>query len=89
MAIVGGARKPLGPVIGACALLTIVACLPAAESQGMVYGGGLIPVLLVAPRGLVSLDWRSLRRRPGPATETGASKVQRMTCVGSTAGEYP
>jgi branched-chain amino acid transport system permease protein len=57
MAIVGGVRKPLGPVIGATLLLLIVSQLPAAETQGMVFGGALIFILLVAPQGLIGTPW--------------------------------
>jgi len=57
MAIVGGVRRPLGPVIGACLLLLIVTYLPAAETEGMVYGGALIVILLCAPQGLIGTAW--------------------------------
>lgn len=58
MAIVGGVRQTLGPVVGACLLLLIVTYLPAAESQGMVFGAALVVILLVAPQGVVgSLVW--------------------------------
>jgi branched-chain amino acid transport system permease protein len=70
MAIVGGVRKPLGPVIGATLLLLIVSQLPAAETQGMVFGGALVFILLVAPQGLIGTPWwrgigasRSAQRR--------------------------
>lgn len=53
MAIVGGVGTRLGPVIGAGVLLLIANYLPAAESQGMVYGFALIFVLLLAPDGLI------------------------------------
>jgi branched-chain amino acid transport system permease protein len=57
MAMVGGIRKPLGPVVGACLLLMITTYLPAAETQGMVYGGALVIILLVAPQGLIGTRW--------------------------------
>lgn len=57
MAIVGGVRKPLGPVIGACVLLTVSLHLPAAESQGMVYGAALIAILVLTPHGLIGGRW--------------------------------
>ncbi len=71
MAIVGGARKILGPVIGSCLLLVIVTYLPAAETQGMVYGAALIIILLVAPRGLIGTDWSSTSRRRRAPSKTG------------------
>jgi branched-chain amino acid transport system permease protein len=70
MAIVGGVRKPLGPVIGASLLLLIVSQLPAAESQGIVFGGSLILILLLAPQGLIGTPWlKGLRRRSDPKAE--------------------
>lgn len=60
MAMVGGVRSPLGPILGTCLLLTVVTYLPAAESQGMVYGGTLILILLVAPQGLIGTSWSRL-----------------------------
>lgn len=62
MAMVGGVGTVLGPVIGA-AVLTIVAMLiPGAEATGMFYGGVLLFILLVAPKGLLHLV--TLLRRP-------------------------
>lgn len=64
MAIVGGVRTPLGPVVGACVLLTVATYLPAAQSQGMVYGGALVVILLLAPHGLIRPgQWSALWRR--------------------------
>jgi branched-chain amino acid transport system permease protein len=57
MAIVGGVRTPLGPVVGATLLLLLVPQLPAAETQGMVFGGALVLILLVAPQGLIGTPW--------------------------------
>jgi branched-chain amino acid transport system permease protein len=71
MAIVGGVRKPLGPVVGASLLLMIVSQLPAAETQGMVFGGTLILILLVAPQGLIGSPWWRLRQQGGKARRTG------------------
>jgi branched-chain amino acid transport system permease protein len=76
MGIVGGVRKPLGPVLGATLLLLIVSQLPAAETQGMVFGGALVLILLVAPQGLIGSPWWQLWRgragrgkRPGTRPE--------------------
>lgn len=65
MAIVGGVRKPLGPVVGASLLLLIVSQLPAAETQGMVFGGALVLILLVAPQGLIGSQLSTPWRRQG------------------------
>lgn len=54
MALIGGVRSPLGAVLGAVILLVVGLNLPAAESEGMIYGGILVSVLLLAPDGLMS-----------------------------------
>lgn len=87
MAVIGGARTFLGPVAGAALLLVLTLNLPAAETQGMVFGGVLVAVLLLAPRGLLGTDWGALWRRQQsrrgrgpvgpevvPAAEAGALK---------------
>lgn len=60
MAVVGGARVYLGPVFGAALLLLIGLYMPAAESQGMIFGGILVLVLLVAPKGVLGANWRKM-----------------------------
>lgn len=90
MAIVGGVRRTLGPIVGACLLLLIVTYLPAAESQGMVFGAAMVVILLVAPQGVVgSLNWgrraaklprQSDMVRHPPGTERAAS-------IGQVAGD--
>lgn len=62
MAVVGGAQTFLGPVVGAALLSIITLYLPSAESQGMVFGATLIAALLLAPRGLLGLQWKKLYR---------------------------
>lgn len=68
MAVIGGASTLLGPVLGAAFLTLITLYLPAAQTQGMIYGAVLIFVLLVAPNGVLGTDWiglfaRSSRRK--------------------------
>jgi branched-chain amino acid transport system permease protein len=53
MAVIGGARTVLGPVVGAALLTIALTVLPAQEMQGMFYGATLILVLLLAPTGLL------------------------------------
>ncbi len=53
MAVVGGSRYVLGPVVGAVLLMLITKYVPGEEVQGMFYGGTLAVVLLLAPSGLV------------------------------------
>src|SRR5690606_15256188 len=63
MAVIGGASTFLGPVLGAAFLTLITLYLPAAETQGMIFGGVLIFVLLVAPNGVLGTDWKKLLKR--------------------------
>jgi branched-chain amino acid transport system permease protein len=67
MAVVGGARTLLGPVLGAALLSLLTLYLPAAETQGMVYGTILLLVLLLAPDGLTGLLLRRRRHATVPA----------------------
>lgn len=61
MAMVGGVATIFGPVLGAVVLTLLSTLLPGAESAGMFYGGALLLVLLIAPKGLMSLrDWHPL-----------------------------
>ncbi|MCG6205997.1 branched-chain amino acid ABC transporter permease [Rhodopseudomonas sp. HC1] len=63
MAVIGGASTLLGPVLGAAFLTLLTLYLPAAETQGMIFGGVLIFVLLVAPNGMLGTDWGKLVAR--------------------------
>ncbi|MBI5128325.1 MAG: branched-chain amino acid ABC transporter permease [Rhodopseudomonas palustris] len=63
MAVIGGASTLLGPVLGAAFLTLLTLYLPAAETQGMIFGGVLIFVLLVAPNGVLGTDWGKLIAR--------------------------
>lgn len=58
MAVVGGVRVILGPIVGATILMIVGLYLPAAETQGMIYGAVLVLVLLAAPNGLLGSTWR-------------------------------
>lgn len=57
MAVVGGAGTLLGPLVGAALLSFLTLYLPAAETQGMVFGAILLTVLVFAPSGLVGTRW--------------------------------
>lgn len=59
MAVIGGAATYLGPVLGAAFLTLLTLYLPAAETQGMIFGAVLIFVLLVTPNGILGTNWRS------------------------------
>ncbi|MFG1230338.1 branched-chain amino acid ABC transporter permease [Xanthobacter wiegelii] len=89
MAIVGGVRKPLGPVIGASLLLLIVSQLPAAETQGMVFGGALILILLVAPQGLIGTPWWRFRLKPAAEKTSPRPAVQAQAPAAARAGDRP
>jgi branched-chain amino acid transport system permease protein len=60
MAVVGGARSVLGPIVGAALLTLIFKFVPSQEVQGMFYGGALIAVLVLSPGGLLDIH-RTLR----------------------------
>jgi len=60
MTVIGGAQTFLGPIVGAAFLTLINLYLPASEAQGMIFGGTLVLVLLVAPRGMLGTDWLKL-----------------------------
>lgn len=81
MAVIGGASTLLGPVLGAAFLTLITLYLPAAETQGMIFGAVLIFVLLVAPNGVLGTDWRRIfmTRKPG-----GKSTRQAKDASGGT-----
>lgn len=63
MTVIGGAQTFLGPIVGAAFLTLINLYLPASEAQGMIFGGTLVFVLLVAPRGMLGTDWLKLFSR--------------------------
>jgi len=63
MAVIGGAATYLGPVLGAAFLTLLTLYLPAAETQGMIFGAVLIFVLLVTPNGILGTNWLTLLRK--------------------------
>lgn len=73
MAVVGGARVYLGPIFGAAILLVISLYMPAAESQGMIFGGILVLVLLVAPKGVLGVDWKKMFNKKPRSGASGKS----------------
>lgn len=75
MTVIGGAQTFLGPIVGAAFLTLINLYLPASEAQGMIFGGTLVFVLLVAPRGLLGTDWLKLFSRK-PARNVSAASVK-------------
>lgn len=76
MAVIGGAGTLLGPVLGAALLSLLTLYLPAAETQGMVYGGILLLVLIIAPDGMLGVLVRPRRKAVGAvATEAPSAAV--------------
>lgn len=73
MAVIGGAGTLLGPVLGAALLSLLSLYLPAAETQGMVYGAILLIVLMVAPGGLLGTRWRRPSAASVPAAPVNAN----------------
>lgn len=66
MAVVGGTRYVLGPVIGTAILFTIQNSLPSEEAQGLLYGCALVVALVAAPEGVLGIadrGWQAARRR--------------------------
>jgi len=100
MAMIGGAH-PLGGVVGA-AVVTLLDdvlqnVIPNAGGQGglvqvIAYGGILVAVMLVSPRGLQPLLSRlwglRVRAGPGTPTDTGAP-ADRTSAAGSEGGGAP
>lgn len=76
MAVVGGAGTLLGPLLGTAVLMLVTLYLPAAESHGMVYGGILLAVLVLAPGGLLGTRWRMRKPAPTPAPATTQGGAQ-------------
>ncbi|MCW2792584.1 MAG: amino acid/amide transporter rane protein 2, family [Nocardioides sp.] len=72
MAVVGGTRYVLGPILGTAVLFYINTALPTEEAQGLLYGAALVLALVLAPEGILGLLDRARRllvkrfRRPGP-----------------------
>lgn len=77
MTVIGGAQTFLGPVVGAAFLTLITLYLPASEAQGMIFGGTLVFVLLVAPRGMLGTDWLRLFSRKSKRNVPASVKPER------------
>lgn len=76
MAVIGGASTFLGPILGAAFLTLITLYLPAAETQGMIFGAVLILVLIVAPNGMLGTDWKRLFRSGAVRPQPGARSAE-------------
>ena len=61
MAIVGGKKSALGPVLGATLLTLVFEFIPSAQAQGMFYGALLVFVLLFFPGGILGVNWSGVR----------------------------
>jgi len=91
MAVVGGVRSVLGPILGAVLLTLVYKFIPGQEVVGIFYGSALVFCLLVAPEGLMGLAarwWergRAARKRLQQAA-TLADEVAQPVVAG---GERP
>lgn len=65
MAVVGGVRSVVGPIVGALLLTLLFKFIPGQEVVGIFYGGALVICLLVAPEGLMGLLSRWMTRLRG------------------------
>lgn len=75
MAVIGGASTFLGPVLGATFLTLITLYLPAAETQGMIFGAVLILVLIVTPNGVLGTDWKRMFRPRGAQADAARRRT--------------
>jgi branched-chain amino acid transport system permease protein len=95
MAVVGGLRMTLGPVIGAVLLTMIDQAVPGSTGT-IVYGSALVVVLIAAPRGILGTAADILARlsrpahrpvpddAPTPASDAGAQPVVTPSADGVT-----
>jgi branched-chain amino acid transport system permease protein len=76
MAVIGGASTMLGPVLGAAFLTLLTLYLPAAETQGMIFGAVLIITLIIAPNGILGTNWKKLFSTKAGSSEGRESVAQ-------------
>jgi branched-chain amino acid transport system permease protein len=88
MAVVGGVRSVVGPIVGAVLLTLVYKFIPGQEVVGIFYGGALVICLLVAPEGLMGFI-RSLWHRVRPASKPvadGSARVDKVRQSIATGG---
>lgn len=94
MAVVGGIRYVLGPIVGTAILFMIQNSLPSEEAQGLLYGCALFVALVAAPEGVLGLAdrvWGAVRRRlrrsgPRPAPPPTEPELEDASPPASPAG---
>lgn len=86
MAVVGGASTALGPIVGAALLTLLFKFIPSQEVQGMFYGGALIAVLVLTPRGLLGLRAQFGRSGAASAAKPEGPAVKVATDVAAARG---
>lgn len=78
MAVVGGVRSYIGPILGAVLLTLVYKFIPGQEVVGIFYGGALVICLLVAPEGLMGLAARAWRRASSRSLGDAAKRVDKV-----------
>lgn len=84
MAVVGGVRSVVGPIVGALLLTLVYKFIPGQEVVGIFYGGALVICLLVAPEGLMgfmSRVWHRVSGAGAPDAGGGAEKIARPVAI--------
>jgi branched-chain amino acid transport system permease protein len=89
MAVVGGVRSYIGPILGAVLLTLVYKFIPGQEVVGIFYGGALVICLLVAPEGLMGVVGKAWRRLPGKRPAGSAKLVKKMPQTAVAAGDRP
>ncbi|WGX96085.1 branched-chain amino acid ABC transporter permease [Nocardioides sp. L-11A] len=92
MAVVGGTRYVLGPIVGTAVLFYVNDALPSEEAQGLLYGAALVVALIVAPQGLLGLAdqaRRAIGRRPAPRLSPPARSEAPESASPTTRSDEP
>lgn len=88
MAVVGGNRYVLGPIVGAAGLIFLQNALPSEAAQGILYGTALVAALVLAPEGLLGIVeriWRGSTRRFKRMRGRGLEPAARQETAADTA----
>lgn len=89
MAVVGGVRSYIGPILGAVLLTLVYKFIPGQEVVGIFYGGALVLCLLVAPEGLIGLARSGWRRAGSKRLKGAANLVKKVSQPVVAGGDRP